>query len=401
MNSFKKNLSNYFLIISTGLIYFFPGAKGIGQTTVVDSFMFDGIIRSYRIYVPAIYNPAMSVPLLYNLHGYTSNNVQQEFYADFRPIADTAGFIIIHPNGTVDGSGNLFWNTFGASSVDDVGFLSALLDTVISKYNIDENRIYSTGMSNGGFMSYDLACLLSGRIAAIASVTGSMNPGHKNACSPQHPTPVMEIHGTADGTVPYTGNVSFVPIDSLVKYWVQFNNCNPSPVFTNVPDINTADGCTAEHYVFSGGVNGTTVELFKIIGGGHSWPGAPVTFGVTNRDINASIEIWRFLSKYKLNVLTAEPEIVNSPELISVSPNPSEGVFSVEMQNFNQCQGIEVYNFFGEKVFEKSFSSGSRDDKMFENQSGFKINLSAQPSGIYVVIVRKKNYFGREKLMKY
>ena len=194
-----------------------------GQTTINGSFVFEGATRTYRLYIPASYNPSAPAPLLFNLHGYGSNNVEQELYGDFRPISDTAGFIITHPNGTVDQSGNRFWNTFGNSSVNDLGFLSALIDTISAGYSIDSGRIYSTGMSNGGFMSYELACFLSHRITAIASVTGSMIWLKLQTCNPQHPTPVMQIHGTADLTVPYAGNFAFVHIDTLVKYWVNFN----------------------------------------------------------------------------------------------------------------------------------------------------------------------------------
>src|SRR5207237_5527192 len=109
--------------------------------------------------------------------GYTSNNVEQFYYADFRGIADTADFLIVLPNGTLDGLGQRYWNCFATdgSGVDDIAFLNALTDTLQSLYNIDVNRIYSTGMSNGGFMSYALAGELSSRIAAIASVAGSVS----------------------------------------------------------------------------------------------------------------------------------------------------------------------------------------------------------------------------------
>jgi polyhydroxybutyrate depolymerase len=285
-------------IIIIALFSFLLVSAGLAQTSFSGSFQHNGIMRTYSVYVPAIYSPATPVPLLFNLHGYGSNNIEQEFYADFRPVADTAGFIIVHPNGTLDGQNKRFWNTFGSSAVDDIGFLSALIDTISESYNINPNRIYSTGMSNGGFMSYDLACALSNRIAAIASVTGSMTYARFISCNASHPMPVMEIHGTADGTVPYAGNVLFAPIDSLVNYWARFNNCALTPAIAQVPDINTTDGSTAEHYVYDHGDFGSKVELFKIIGGGHTWPGAPLTIGVTNRDFKASTEIWRFLSRY-------------------------------------------------------------------------------------------------------
>ncbi|HPI09028.1 MAG TPA: PHB depolymerase family esterase, partial [Saprospiraceae bacterium] len=173
------------------------------QTTLTGTIQSGGLTREYRLYKPAVYNGSTAVPLVINMHGYSSNNLEQEFYGDFRGIADTANFLIVHPNGTLDNQGQRFWNAFGTgSNVDDVGFISDLIDTLSAAYNIDPQRIYATGMSNGGFMSYSLACELNERIAAIASVTGSMAPIKLASCNPQRPVPVMEIHGTADGVVP-------------------------------------------------------------------------------------------------------------------------------------------------------------------------------------------------------
>jgi polyhydroxybutyrate depolymerase len=269
------------------------------QTTVVDSIFVGGQYRSYRLYVPAIYTGATARPLILNLHGYTSNASQQQLYSNFTPIADTANFLMVFPNGTYS-SGQRFWNA-GISSalVNDIAFLSALIDSLDLTYNINLNRVYSTGMSNGGYMSHTLACELSNRITAIASVTGSIfNTQYGSFCHPMRPVPVMQIHGTSDATVPYLGGTSSMPIDTVVKYWVTKNNCNPVATFSNVPNTSIVDGCTAEHYIYSGGTGGSSVELYKILNGGHTWPGFPFGGVGTNLDINASKEIWRFFNKY-------------------------------------------------------------------------------------------------------
>jgi polyhydroxybutyrate depolymerase len=320
------------------------------QPLVTGSFTFGGILREYRLYVPASYSHGTPAPLVFNLHGYGSNNQQQEFYGDFRPIADTAGFIIAHPQGTTDGNGSRFWNTFGSSNVDDLGFITALLDTISARYTIDADRVYSTGMSNGGFMSHDLACFRSSRFAAIASVTGTMITQRMNSCAAVHPTPVMQIHGTADGTVPYTGGSGFVPVETLVERWRQFNNCNPTPTVTQVPDIAPNDGCTVEHYVYGGGNSGSTVELFKVLGGGHTWPGAAFNTGVTNQDIKASTEIWRFFLRYRLSELATGIADRNEP-VFSVGPNPSADVFNLRFGNV-ASRTITVHNASGQLVLE-------------------------------------------------
>ena len=288
----------------TLLFLFFLFMQSIfAQQSVSGSFVLEDSTRTYTIYIPQVYldNPSTEVPLLLNLHGYGSVNWQQMFYGDFRPIADAENFIVCHPNGTVDATGSRFWNVgFTNSTIDDVSFLSALIDTISTKYNIDTDKVFSTGMSNGGYFSYYLACNLSNRIAAIASVTGAMTKGTPATCSPQHATPVMEIHGDADGTVPYNGGALNESTQDGLDYWINYNNANTTPIFSAVPNINTSDNCTAEHYVYKNGNNCVEVEHYKILNGGHTWPGAPINIGsgATNHDINASLLIWEFFLKY-------------------------------------------------------------------------------------------------------
>lgn len=323
------------------------------QTTIVDSFVYGGLMRTYRLYVPAVYTGANPVPVVLNLHGYTSNGLQQESYGDFRPIADTANFIIAHPDGAIDAFNNRAWNLLGVSPVDDIGFLSALLDTIIAHYNINLNRLYSTGLSNGGYMSYLLACSMGHRIAAIASVTGAMTADMKLACAPAHPTPVMEIHGTADLVVPYTGGNANLPVDTTILYWVSYNHCNPLPVVTTLPDVAVNDGCTAEHAVYQGGDNGSSVELYKIVGGGHTWPGAPLAIGVTNMDFSASREIWRFFNQYSLNNLVTfqADELKSESGEVLIYPNPSAKGVTIQFNNAAE-RNLALYNNMGVLITE-------------------------------------------------
>ncbi len=370
------------------LIYFllFCG-KVFSQVTITDSFMHGGLMRTYRLYVPAIYNGSNAVPVLLNLHGYTSNGQQQELYGDFRPIADTANFIIAHPDGTFDATGNRFWNVFGLSPVDDAGFLSALLDTMTAHYNINTNRVYSTGMSNGGYMSYQLACSMGNRITAIASVTGTMTVSMKDNCAPSHPVPVMQIHGTADAVVPYNGSGASLPLDTVVRYWVNANHCNTIPFYTAIPDIVPADGCTAAHYVYTGGDNGSVVELYKITGGGHTWPGAPVIIGVTNMDINASKEIWRFFSQYSLNNLVmGNNEFFHDDEAdISIYPNPSSKNITIHFMN-NDERELTLLNFSGQRIYHE-----------YTGKSAMDITLS--DTGIYFLQIRETEKITTHKIV--
>lgn len=357
------------------LLFFsiFSLSASFSQTTTTVNVTVNGVARSYRLYVPAIYNATQAVPLVFNFHGYGSNSSEQEAYGDFRPIADTANFILVHPQGLVV-SGSAGWNSFGlpAAAQGDIDFTQKMITDLSAQYNIDANRIYSTGMSNGGFMSYDLACFLSSKFAAVASVTGGMATLHKNACNPSHPTPVMQIHGTTDAVVAYTGSgtLGSLHVDSLVKYWRNFNHCNATPTFAALPNIVTSDNCTAEHYVWSGGQKGSSVELYKIINGGHTWPGAifPVN-GNTNMDFSASKEIWRFFSKYNLNELTASVNTHEWNNQVKVYPNPSSGSFTVEVEKFEGIT-VEVFDVAGKRIHQQPLTSPSTSLKLIKADSG-------------------------------
>jgi len=367
------------------LVLSFTCSHLFAQTNITGGFTHDGIAREYKIYIPAIYSPSTPVPVVFNLHGYGSNMNEQELYGTFMTIADTANFIIVHPNGTLDASNMRNWNSFGISTIDDIGFLSRLLDTVVANYSVNTARVYATGMSNGGYMSYELACNLNNRITAIASVTGSMTPPKLTACNPARPTPIMQIHGTADATVPYNGNGFSTGIESLVNNWVNKNNCNTTPTTNNVPNTNTTDGCTAVQYIYSGGANGASVELFKVINGGHTWPGAPVAIGVTNMDFNASKEIWRFFSQFSMDQLLSSTEMVQLASF-KIYPNPSLGVFNLSFEDASTKE-INIINAWGQIVYAKTM-----------NDVSLMVDLSTE-KGVYFVSVRTKNSQSTNKII--
>lgn len=352
-------------------------ASGLSaQITVTGTIKSGGLTRDYRLYKPAAYTGATAVPLVINMHGYGSNNQEQEAYAYFRAVADTANFLIALPNGTIDPQGQRFWNTFGGTStVDDVGFISNLIDSLKQSYNIDPQRIYATGMSNGGFMSYALACELNSKIAAIASVTGSMVTASLNSCNPSRPVPVMEIHGDADDVVPYNGGtlLNFEPIPDVVAAWVDINNCNPTPVTTNVPNINTNDGCTAQLSVYSNGDNGSSVEHYHILGGGHTWPGSLFTIGVTNQDFNACYVIWKFFLKYRLDDLSPTGAPDAGRQNVHVYPNPVQDYLLLQAAENEPVDHIEVYDVTGNLV--QTINPGSTNT--------VRVETSEWPVGMY------------------
>lgn len=380
MNSNQRTI--FHCIFSFFAIILF--CNSLNAQNISGSFMHNGVSRSYFYYLPANYNPNQAVPLILNLHGHTSNNTQQQFYTEFDPIADTAGFIMVYPQGTNSVySGLPFWNyNIYLETADDIGFLNALIDTISSHHLIDASRVYCTGMSNGGFMSYFMA-LYSNRFAATASVTGSM--AKTETGSPITPIPIMEIHGTADASVPYNGDITMRPIEEVVTKWVNWNQCDPMPTMTPVPDINTTDGATAEHYVYKNGIHGNTVEFYKIIGGAHSWPGALPVLGVTCQDFSASKEIWRFFSQY------SRPELLATSEanqlLFEIFPNPTSEEMVV-LSNTN-LTFIRIYDLHG-KLVQGTELNGEMTPQ---------IAVSGLANGSYLLEATDGNHVVRKKLL--
>lgn len=344
------------------------------QSNLSKTIVVNGQTRAYKIYIPAIYDGSQAVPLVFNFHGYTSSNTEQEIYGNFRPIADTANFIVVHPQG-LDIGGGAGWNSFTNTDASnyDYQFVEQMIAEINTTYNINSNRIYSTGMSNGGFFSYDMACFMSHHFAAIASVTGSMVSTHLNACNPGRPVPVMQIHGTSDPTVSYSGTggiVTSTNIDQLVNFWVNYNNCTTPASYMALPNINTADGCTAEHFVYEHPNELGTVEFYKITNGLHTWPGTIFTSVGTNQDFSASKEIWRFFSQHERANLSANLEELERP--IAVYPNPSTNAINIELNDKN-IHKISLLNQLGEVLMNTSVSGK------------FSIDLSTFSSGIYFI----------------
>ena len=358
------------------------------QTTVSGTISHSTGTRAYQLYIPAIYDGNSPVPLVLNLHGYGSSNTQQMFYGDFKAIADTANFLILAPQGLDDGTGTPHWNANWGTGVDDISFLSDLIDSISSAYNINAGRVYSTGMSNGGFMSLTLAGQLSNKITAVASVTGTMSAIQIPQNTVVNPMPVMQIHGTADGTVNYNGDQYFLSVDSVLSYWVAHNNCNPVPTITSVPDINTSDGCTAELYAYTGGDLGAEVLHYKITNGGHTWPGSSVTIGTTNQDFDASVEIWKFFSQYEKSTLTSINSNIKANWVEINGGNPISDVLNLSFNSKDDVI-IELFDLNGKLVFESSV------------QGRISISTQSFATGIYVLRCRSGNLINySQKLIK-
>lgn len=316
-----------------------------------------------------------------NFHGYKSNaRIHMLFINDMRPIADTAGFITIYPKGLplpASPYNHLHWNVGSwteSSTSDDIGFTEAIIDSIAKDYNINLDRVYSCGFSNGGYFSFELACQLSDKIAAIGSVAGSMSKETYEACNPSHPTPVVSIHGTSDNVVYYDGGNSYEneskSLSTINKYWKNINKLGSHEV-SSLPNINTNDNSTVELTRYPNGENCSSVEHYKVIGGEHEWPGS---FG--NMDINSSKIIWDFVSKFDKNgLIGCLPTSTNSSENyhvnLKVYPNPFSDKIKFE-SNQNSRKEFKLFNTLGEIVL-----TG------FLNSEKGEIDLSFLPDNIY------------------
>ncbi len=295
------------------------------QTTF--SFQHNGINRTYILFVPENNVKGEAMPLLLALHGFTQNGQTMMQLSGFNDLASEYNFVVAYPYGV-----GTSWNVgvTGGSTADDVGFLSVLIDSIAMKTTIDQNRVYATGFSNGGFMSYRLACEASTRIAAIASVAGTMAVATANACFAERAVPVMHIHGTSDFIVPYNGNGSFQSVNATMEYWNTQNGCPSDPTLFTYPDI-VSEGSTVEASVWDSCNNETENRLLRIINGGHTWPGNSGSggIGITNMDISASAEIWTFLSRFSLSSPVGITTF-HGKQPFTVTPNPySSGLLSL------------------------------------------------------------------------
>ena len=210
--------------------------------------------------------------------------------ADMRSLAEADTFILIYPQGScLDGLSH--WNACplggdNKSNADDFGFIESMITEISSQYNVDMERIYAAGYSNGGMMAYGLANYKSDLIAAVASVSGVM----LDCTGPtNHPMPVVHLHGASDGVIPYNGSSDYNSAQSVLDHWINFNNTVLTPTVTSDNNI--------EHYVYDQGDSSVSVEHYKYIGGDHVW------FSANFQGQNTSELVWNFVSRYGINGL--------------------------------------------------------------------------------------------------
>ena len=260
------------------------------------TFNHDGVTRQYILYVPD--DLPENPPLVFVLHGYTSNARIIMSYTNMNSVAEDNGFAVCYPQGLVDNGGTTHWNArLNISESDDIGFLTELAEYLQSEYNFDTQRTFSCGHSNGGFMSYTLACEAPEVFNAIASVAGTMSGYTWNNRNTSEPIPILHIHGIDDDVVPIDGSISAgggwggAPhVDTVIEYWVNLNNCSISE------NISVSDNTNAHYH--RDGLNGNEVWYYKIDNWGHDWPMYIPEKPENNPGINASEVIWEFFETF-------------------------------------------------------------------------------------------------------
>jgi len=279
----------------------------------------DGLERSYLIEVPGVRGQE-PLPLVVLLHGGTQSASRVWRQTALPELAELYGFILAAPN-AVDGHWNdhrsVYFGTNSPPIADDVGFVAAVIEDIVARDGANPRRVYVVGASNGGFMSFRIACELSETVAAIGAVIAGMLTAPETYCQPSVPVPVIMIAGTADPFIPFTGGVETVrgqtaePILSIpdtARFWAANNGCSLSPTIVDIVDRNRRDRTTVDHWSFDACTSTAPVLLFIVEGGGHMWPTtgrlptgsrlATALLGPVNRDIDSSTVLWTFFSQF-------------------------------------------------------------------------------------------------------
>jgi len=263
-----------------------------------------GVTRRYLLYVPKTYDQSKPTPLVISLHpGATWAAVEMKI-SRWNELAEQHGFIVVYPNGSGAFFGGFaqgphIWPAGPQSLPRDVKFISDLINKLEGEYNIDPNRIYADGMSNGGGMAFELSCKLPERIAAIGAVAAAQ--GQHWDCGDSKPVPTVAFHGTADKLAPYEGGkspiapVPFANIPQWAAHVAQRNQCKGQPSETRI-------AASVRRLAYANCAANADMILYTIEGGGHTWPGgahlAEWIAGRTTDEISASRILWDFYSAH-------------------------------------------------------------------------------------------------------
>lgn len=287
-------------------------ARGVERRTL-------RVIDRERVFY--LYRPARTLktpaPVVFALHGGGGRGLGMRRLG-FEPLADKDGFVVVYPDGWNNGwyDGRLGERILRrGEGVDDVAFMRMMIDTLIAEKIADPARIYATGPSNGGIMSFRIACDLAGKVAAVAPSIANMPKDGMELCQPARPVPMLIINGTKDPLVPWEGGPIagnpnggiVVSVDETIALWKKLNRCGDRPKSRQLPDQDPSDGTRTTEYIWDC-ADKVELRLLRVEEGGHYWHG-PVTpvevarierTGKVSRDFSGAEEVWRFFSRFTL-----------------------------------------------------------------------------------------------------
>ena len=333
--------------------------------------------RSYFLYTPEGLED--DAPLVFVLHGYWGNNMDMMTFSGMNEIADSEGFAVCYPQGLPDFEGTNHWNAnlIGISNVNDVLFLTELAEYLQTEHGLSSDCTYSCGYSNGGYMSYTLACEEPDVFRGIGSVGGTMSGYDFENCTPTL-VPVVHLHGTNDNSVSYysTNANPNNPwngadgVEAVVAAWANENNCTETTSET-LPDLDPSDGSTVDLIKHTDGDYGYQAWVYRVNGGGHDWFGE---WG--NMDIHSSAVIWSFLSTFCGTTISTNDLIPENGQLFDHIVHPTSKQIELHGLENSSCQ---IFDGGGKLI---SYSP------LFAGQTKF---FSLPSSGLFTIISRSTN----------
>jgi len=299
----------------------------------------DSEIRSYYISYPEELGSSSSTPLIINMHGFGGNPSSQRYYSEMDQYALNQGIAVVYPKGEADNSSYPSWNVgtfWDQNNLDDVGFISSMIDKINQDFDIDLDRVYACGMSNGGYMAYELACELQNKIAAFGSVTGNFMLNSNQTCEFTREIPIIHFHGTSDGVVNYYPP-SFdgaLTVSESINFWSEYNRFNQQ----SMEELNN----NVEIYKYYSDESITEFVHYKVYGGGHDW-------FTNNWGFHASEELINFFLNYQLSDFINEyilgdvnqDDAVNILDIVLLAQIILEGLY-LEQGDINEDQVISI-----------------------------------------------------------
>ncbi len=277
-----------YIVPTQGVTYF--------RTTTV----YQGYSRSTLYFKPTT-TSSSKAPLMVMLHYNGGNGEAMAYLTEVQELVRDYGIWVALPDVA---DGNWHDDPSDTSSIDDVGFLTQLIDDSVARYPVDAKRVSMTGFSDGAMMTLRYACDRPQKIAAAAAVSGVMLKTLVSVCgSPALATPMALINGTADTIVKYTPSKYAIALSApdSAKHWARINGCPSAPKTTQLPNLSTTDGTTVKLDAWLGCATGNAVEFYTVTNGGHTWPGSPYNLsyqGKTTFDIDGTRTVWEFVKRF-------------------------------------------------------------------------------------------------------